>query len=118
MIEKNTFEYDVECFYEVDEDYPQHLHDLRNDCPLASDSIAVSVSMFRDLTFKLKYGRIAASKVGAKFNAQENYVVYRQCLKLHLELGMKLANVDSVEIYSNSSAQTLHRAQYFPQKAI
>ena len=48
------------CFFEVDLEYPDELHELHNDYPLASEKLAVSIDMVS------KYCRKIADKYKIK----------------------------------------------------
>ena len=64
----------LSCFLEVDLEYPEDLHDLHNDYPLAPESI--------------KIGNV--EKLIPNLNNKTNYVVHYENLKLYERLGLKL----------------------------
>ena len=69
--EKETWK-SVPCILEVDLEYPEHLHDLHNDYPLAPESI--------------KIGRV--DKLIPNLNNKTNYVIHYENLKLYESLGL------------------------------
>ena len=82
---------------EVDLEYPEELHDLHNDYPLASEKIKVSEGMLSP------YCREIAEKFGVKiglveklvptlFN-KERYVLHYRNLQLYMFLGLKLTKI-------------------------
>ena len=62
------------CVLEVDLEYPEELHELHNDCPLAPE--------------RLKINKV--EKLIPTLLKKEKYVLHGQNLKLYLELGLKL----------------------------
>ncbi|CAB4019693.1 uncharacterized transposon-derived, partial [Paramuricea clavata] len=67
----------IPCILEVDLEYPENLHDIHNEYPLAPESIEVN---------KVK-------KLIPNLNDKKNYVLHYRNLKLYLELGLKLTKV-------------------------
>ena len=67
----------VSCFLEVDLEYPEQLHNLHNDCPLAPECI--------------KNGNV--EKLIPKLNNKTNYVVHYENLKLYESLGLKITMI-------------------------
>ena len=99
--EVNLFKYNDESekglILEVDLEYPEELHDLHNDYPLASEKIKVSEGMLSP------YCREIAEKFGVKiglveklvptlFN-KERYVLHYRNLQLYMSLGLKLTKI-------------------------
>ena len=64
----------LSCFLEVDLEYPEDLHDLHNDYPLAPE--------------RVKIGNI--EKLIPNLNNKTNYVVHYDNLKLYESLGLKI----------------------------
>ena len=62
------------CFLEVDLEYPEDLHNLHNDFPLAQE--------------RIKLGNV--EKLIPNLNNKTNYVVHYENLKLYESLGLKL----------------------------
>ena len=69
------FEYP--CILEVDLEYPQELHDLHDDYPLAPELLIVD----------------KVEKLIPNLNNKEKYVIHHEALKQYLELGLKLVKV-------------------------
>ena len=65
------------CILEVDLEYPEHLHDLHNDYPLAPERITVN----------------KVEKLIPNLNDKKNYVIHHETLKLYLSLGLKLTKI-------------------------
>ena len=89
-------------FLEVDLEYPDELHKLHNDYPLAPEKLAVSSDVLS------KYFQGIADKYGIKvgdvkksipnLGDKTKYVLYYRNLQLYLPLGMKLTKIHSVKI--------------------
>ena len=67
----------LSCFLEVDLEYPEHLHDLHNDYPLAPECE--------------KIGNV--EKQIPNLNNKTNYVVHYQNLNLYESLGLKITKI-------------------------
>ena len=65
------------CILEVDLEYPEHLHDLHNDYPLAPERVTVN----------------KVEKLIPNLNDKKNYVIHHETLKLYLSLGLKLTKI-------------------------
>jgi len=70
---------DISCILEVDLIYPEELHDLHNDYPLAPESITLEGSQ--------------VPKLIPNLNHKWNYVVYYANLKMYESLGMKISKI-------------------------
>ena len=68
---------DYPCFLEVDLEYPDSLHSLHNDYPLAPE--------------RMKIGKV--DKLICNLNDKERYVVHHKTLKFYLKLGLKLKKI-------------------------
>ena len=85
---------------EVDLEYPDELHELHNDYPLAPEKLAVSYDMLSNYCKKIadEYG----IKVGdvknfiTSLGNKTNYIVYHRNLQLYFSLGMKLTKIHGV----------------------
>ena len=64
----------LSCFLEVDLAYPEDLHNLHNDYPLAPE--------------RIKIGNV--EKLISNMNNKTNYVVHYENLKLYENLGLKI----------------------------
>ena len=67
----------LSCFLEVDLEYPEQLHDLHNDYPLASE--------------RIKIGNV--DKLIPNLNNKTSYVVHYENFKLYESLGLKITNI-------------------------
>ena len=65
------------CILEVDLEYPEHLHDLHNDYPLAPERVTVN----------------KVEKLIPNLNDKKKYVIHHETLKLYLSLGLKLTKI-------------------------
>ena len=86
--------------YEVELEYPDHLHDLHNDYPLSPEKICVSDDMLSDYCnfikkkFKISSGRV--HKLIPNLNDKGKYVLHERNLQKYLELGLRLKKVHRV----------------------
>ena len=67
----------MSCFLEVDVEYPEDLHDLHNDYPLATE--------------RVKIGDV--EKLIPNLNNKTNYVVHYENLKFYESLGLKITKI-------------------------
>ena len=67
----------LSCFLEVDLEYPEQLHDLHNDYPLALE--------------RIKMGNV--EKLIPNLSNKTNYVAYYEHLKLYESLGLKITKI-------------------------
>ena len=65
------------CILEVDLEYPEKLHDLHNDYPLAPERLIVN----------------KVEKLIPNLNDKTKYVIHHETLKLYLSLGLKLTKI-------------------------
>lgn len=68
---------DKACILEVDLKYPDHLHDLHNDYPLAPERVMVN----------------RVRKLIPNLNNKEKYVVHHKNLKLYESIGLRMAKI-------------------------
>ena len=105
----NIDEFDVmsvsECnsigfFLSVDLKYPNQLHELHNDYPLAPEKPAVSNDMLSKYCRKIadNYGiRVGdVKKLIPNLGNKTNYVLHYRSLQLYLSLGMKLTKIHRI----------------------
>ena len=93
-------------FLEVDLKYPDELHELHNDYPLAPEKLAVSSDMLSKYCksiadkYEIKVGDI--KKLIPNLANKTNYVVHYRNLQLYLSLGMKLTKIHKVLKFNQS----------------
>ena len=93
-------------FLEVDLKYPDELHELHNDFPLAPEKLAVSSDVFSKYCEKIadkydiKVGDV--KKLIANLGNKTNYVVHYRNLQLCLSLGMNLTKIHRVLEFKQS----------------
>ena len=91
---------------EVDLEYPDELHLLHNDYPLAPENLAISYEMLSDYCkknadeYEIKVGDV--KKLIRNLGNKTNYVLYYQNLQLYLSLGMKLTKTHRVLKFKQS----------------
>ncbi|XP_041351368.1 uncharacterized protein LOC121370296 [Gigantopelta aegis] len=91
---------------EVDLDYPQELHDLHNEYPLAPEKMTVTEDMLSpyasQLLKELDMSGISTEKLIPNLRQKERYVVHYRNLKLYISLGMKLTKIHRVLAFEQS----------------
>ena len=91
---------------EVDLKYPDELHELHNDYPLAPEKLAVSSDMLSKYCkkiadkYEIKVGDV--KKLIPNLGNKTNYVVHYRNLQLYLSLGMKLTKIHRVLKFKQS----------------
>ena len=108
---KNVDEFDVRSisekssigyFLKVDLEYPDELHELHNDYPLAPEKLAVSCDMTSSYCkkiadkYEIKVGDV--ENLIPNLDNKINYVLHYKNLQLYLSLGMKLTKIQSAKI--------------------
>ena len=90
----------------VDLEYPQELHDIHNDYPLAPEKIKVSKECFSDSC--LKIGNVRNITIGTvkklvrNLRKKNNYVIHYRNLQQCLELGMELKKIHRILKFKQS----------------
>ena len=93
-------------FLEVDLEYPDELHELHNDYPLAPEKLAVSSDMLSKYCkeiadkYEIKVGDV--KKLIPNLGNKTNYFLHYKNLQLHLPLGMRLAKIHRVVKFKQS----------------
>ena len=91
---------------EVDLEYPEKLHDLHNDYPLAPEKIKVHKDMLSDycqkIADKFKVPAGLVHKLIPTLSNKEKYVLHYRNLQLYTELGLKLTKIHRVLKFNQS----------------
>ena len=91
---------------QVDLEYPDELHVLHNDYPLAPEKLAIPYDMLSDYFKKLqtnmekKIGNV--KKLVTNLSDKTNYVLHYRNLQLYLFLGMELTKIHKVLKFKQS----------------
>ena len=91
---------------EVDLSYPQELHDLHNDYPLAPERRKITGGMFspycQQLLEDLGLNHAPSEKLIPNLNDRHHYILHYRNLQQYLELGMKLEKIHRVLGFNQS----------------
>ena len=91
---------------EADFEYPEELHDLHNDYPLAPEKINVDKYNLSEYCKRIseKYGISTGlvSKLIPTLGKKEKYVLHYRNLQLYIDLGLKVTNVHRVLEFNQS----------------
>ena len=93
-------------FLEVELEYPEELHELHNDFPLAPEKLTVSNDMLSKYCkkigdkYEIKVGDV--KKLIPNLGNKTNYVLHYRNLQLYLSLGMKLTKIHRVLKFKQS----------------
>ena len=91
---------------EVDLEYPQELHDLHNDYPLAAEKLCMTKNMLSPYCkqilekFNITIGQV--KKLIPTLADKQKYVLHYRNLQLYLDLGLKLKKVHRVLQFNQS----------------
>ena len=91
---------------EVDLEYPEGLHDLHNDFPLALESLFIKEDWLSDYTKlvaqnnNIKHSNIA--KLVQSFNRKKKYVVHYRNLQFYIKWGMEVKKIHRVLEFNQS----------------
>ena len=97
---------DTGYFLEVDLEYPDELHELHNDYPLAPEKLPISSDMLSKYCkkiagkYEIKVGDV--KKLIPNLGKKTNYVAHYRNLQLYLSLGMKLTKIHRVLKFKQS----------------
>ena len=91
---------------EVDLEYPQELHDIHNDYPLAPEKINIPNEWLSDYCFKIANVHNITTGIVKKLVPnlinKNNFVIYYRNLQQCLELGMKLKKTHRILKFKQS----------------
>ena len=91
---------------EVDLEYPEKLHDLHNDYPLAPEKVKVTEDMLSDycknIADKYNISTGLAYKLIPTLSKKEKYVLHYRNLKLYIDLGLKVSTIHRVLEFNQS----------------
>jgi hypothetical protein len=88
---------------EVDLDYPESLHDLHNDYPLAPESVLITEDMLSDFCKSFKQKHFDSKKLVPNLRNKTKYTVHYRNLKLYVSLGMVLTKIHRVLSFSQKA---------------
>ena len=91
---------------EVDLEYPEELHDLHNDYPLAPEKVKVTNDMLseycQNIAEKHRVSTGLVSKLIPTLGKKEKYVLHYRNLQLYIDLGLKVTKVHRVLKFNQS----------------
>ena len=91
---------------EIDLEYPEELHDLHSDYPLAPEKICVKKNMLSDycktIAEKFNVSTGLVTKLIPTLKNKEKYVLHYRNLKLYKELGLKVVKIHRVLKFDQS----------------
>ena len=91
---------------EVDLEYPEELHDLHNDYPLAPEKVKVTKDMLseycQNISEKYNISTGLVSKLIPTLGKKEKYVLHYRNLQLYIDLGLKITKVHRVLEFNQS----------------
>ena len=93
----NDFNQDKGYICCVDLEYPQELHDLHNDYPLAPEKTTPTLSPYmKGISEELKYKSLNCVKLVNTLSNKKDYVVHGSLLQFYLDQGMKITKINKV----------------------
>ena len=106
LLDDYTDDSDKGLILEVDLEYPEELHDLHNDYPLAPEKVKVERDMLSaycvEIADKFNMSSGLVEKLIPTLGDKEKYVLHYRNLQLYLDLGMKLKKVHRVLEFDQS----------------
>ncbi|GFT43648.1 uncharacterized protein NPIL_360211 [Nephila pilipes] len=93
-------ESDIGFILEVDLDYPENLHDLHNDYPLAPETLNVTNDMLspycKEIAEKNNLNINSCTKLVPNLMSKKRYIVHYRNLKQYVSLGLKVAKIHKI----------------------
>ena len=89
--------------YEVDLHYPQHLHDARDDYPLAPKWLEIGMDMYSPAQHAVFLQTAPQRKLTPNLRDKVRYVVHYRKLKLYLKLGLVVTRIHKVLAFKQST---------------
>ena len=106
LLDDYTDDSDKGLILEVDLEYPDELHDLHNDYPLAPEKVKVERDMLsaycKEIADKFNMSSGLVEKLIPTLADKEKYVLHYRNLQLYLDLGLKLKKVHRVLEFDQS----------------
>ena len=106
LLDDYTDDSDKGLILEVDLEYPDELHDLHNDYPLAPEKVKVERDMLstycKEIADKFNMSSGLVEKLIPTLGYKEKYVLHHKNLQLYLDLGLKLKKVHRVLEFDQS----------------
>ena len=87
---------------EVDLEYPEDLHDMHNDFPLAPEKMKIRNHMLSDYCKQFNLKVEGVIKLIPNLQPKKNYVLHYKNLKQYIELGLKVTKVHRVLEFNQS----------------
>ena len=84
---------------EFDLEYPQELHEIRNDYPITPEKVKVSKNMLSEKS-NISIGLV--SKLIPTLRDKKEYVLHYHKLQLYLDLGLKIKKIHRVLKFDQS----------------
>ena len=85
---------------EIDLSYPDHLHDLHNDYPLAAESVLITEDMLSPFCRSFNQKHLDSKKLVPNLRNKTKYMVHYRNLRLYVELGMIVTKIHRVLSFS------------------
>ncbi|GFW06083.1 uncharacterized protein TNCV_4478751 [Trichonephila clavipes] len=93
-------ESDIGYILEVDMDYPQNLHNLHNDYPLAPETLNVTNDMLspycKEIAQEHNLNTNSCTKLVPNLMSKKGYIVHYRNLKQYVSLGLKVTKIHKV----------------------
>ena len=87
---------------EVDLEYPEDLHDMHNDFPLAPEKMEIRNHMLLDYCKQFNLKVEGVTKLIPNLRPKKNYVLHYKNLKQYIELGIKVTKVHRILEFNQS----------------